>query len=69
MQELKHKHVKVVCIHPSLTDTEESRARTGTEPEAQMSPDDVAEAALLPFRVSPTCVPADIVLGLATPKG
>lgn len=68
MQELKHKRVKVVCIHPSLTATEEGEVRSGSEVQAKISPEDVAEAALLAFRLSPYCVPMDVVLGLADPR-
>eukprot|EP00884_Botryococcus_braunii_P020595 jgi/Botrbrau1/7219/Bobra.0021s0004.1 len=66
--EFKHKQIKVVCIHPSLTDTEEGALRAPDGPQARISPDDVAEAALLPFRLSPYCVPMDIILGLADPR-
>ena len=32
-----------------------------------IKPEDVAEAALLPFRVSPSCVPAELYLSVGPP--
>lgn len=63
-RELRPYNVKVVCIQPGWVATE--MARGAVDLNRAMTPDDVAEACMLTFRVSSRCYPEDVVLYPAT---
>ncbi|KAI7840447.1 hypothetical protein COHA_005873 [Chlorella ohadii] len=72
-ESLKDKGVKVVLIEPSHIATDMAREQEGTrysrmDPGLMIQPEDVAQAALLAFRLGPTADPVELVLNrLQTP--
>lgn len=62
---LRESNVKVMLINPAFVNTPMVCDRPGVIPENMIQPKDVAEVALLPLRLSATCVPTEITLRLA----
>jgi len=62
---LRESNVKVMLINPAFVNTAFVNTLPGVVPENMIHPKDVAEVALLPLRVSATCVPTEITLRLA----
>eukprot|EP00210_Caulerpa_lentillifera_P005605 g5361.t1 len=62
--ELRKHNVKVCIINPSYTRTEMISVLNNLRMEDTIEPEDVAKVALLPFKLSAKCVPADIELRL-----
>jgi short-subunit dehydrogenase len=61
MQALQGQNIKVTLFCPALVSTDMA-AQQGRETEGIIEPGDIAEAALLPFRLSSTAVPQCIVV-------
>ncbi|CAD7697508.1 unnamed protein product [Ostreobium quekettii] len=59
---LREHGVKVVCVNPGVVRTGAVMSLPGFEAEHMMTPDDVAEACLLPLRTGGQCVPEEITL-------
>ena len=62
MQALRQENVKVVTIHPAAVATQMTEGRFNPDRAIQVA--DVAEAAMLPIRVSSSCCPSEITLRL-----
>eukprot|EP00927_Polykrikos_kofoidii_P080804 TRINITY_DN7776_c0_g1_i1.p1 TRINITY_DN7776_c0_g1~~TRINITY_DN7776_c0_g1_i1.p1 ORF type:complete len:273 (+),score=33.78 TRINITY_DN7776_c0_g1_i1:86-820(+) len=63
-QSLRHDNVKVMLINPAFVNTPLVGAFENVIHERMIQPEDVAEVCMLPFRVSPGCVPTEITLRL-----
>ena len=62
LQALRQENVKVVAIHPAGVATAMTEGRFNHDRTLQSS--DIAEAAMLAVRTSPSCVPQEITLRL-----
>jgi len=64
-QELRSHNVKVCIINPGMVRTDMATENfTGAQLDRMLDPEDIAECALLPFRLSSKCVPCDLTLRL-----
>jgi len=64
---LRHHNIKVVLVNPAFVNTDLGNWIAGKEviPERMLTPEDVAEAAMLAIRTSGACVPEEITLRLS----
>jgi len=62
---LQESNVKVMHINPAFANTALVASQPNAVADHMIQPKDVAEVALLPLRVSSTCVPTEITLRLA----
>eukprot|EP00210_Caulerpa_lentillifera_P009217 g8787.t1 len=62
--ELRNYNVKVCLISPGMVRTDFIPARANAIPERMIEPEDIAEAAMLPFKLSSKCVPSELTLRL-----
>eukprot|EP01061_Rhynchopus_euleeides_P008856 TRINITY_DN1800_c0_g1_i1.p1 TRINITY_DN1800_c0_g1~~TRINITY_DN1800_c0_g1_i1.p1 ORF type:complete len:238 (+),score=96.66 TRINITY_DN1800_c0_g1_i1:49-762(+) len=62
---LRHHNVKVMAINPGLVSTDMTGGLPGVIKERMIQPSDIADVAMLPFTLSPGCVPEEITLRLA----
>lgn len=65
MQVLRHHDVKVVLINPGATATEMTKGRV--DPSKTLTPEDIAQAAMLPLTLAPQSVPMEITLNTTEP--
>ncbi|CAE7356768.1 yoxD [Symbiodinium sp. CCMP2592] len=65
-QGLRHDNIKVMLINPAFVNTPLVTGMGNDKllPERMIQPEDVAEVCLLPFRMSPGCVPSEVTLRL-----
>lgn len=61
---LRHENIKVVLINPAFVNTPLVNEKPNVIPDRMIQPEDVAEVCLLPFKMSPSCVPAEVTLRL-----
>lgn len=64
---LRHKNIKVMLVNPAFVNTplvSESAFADKIDFGKVITPEDVAEVCLLPFRLSKACVPSEVTLRL-----
>ncbi len=63
-ERLRHDNIKVCLINPPFVRTAMTEGISGVIPERMLTPEDVAEAAMLAVRTSAMCCPQEITLRL-----
>lgn len=63
-QQLRTYGIKVTLINPAFVDTPLTAGVQGAKRERMLQPEDIAEAAMLAIRTSPSCCPEEITLRL-----
>jgi len=66
-QKLRRSGIKVVLLNPAFVDTQMTEGIEGAKRDRMLSPEDIAEAAMLAIRTSPACCPEEITLRLTKP--
>jgi NAD(P)-dependent dehydrogenase (short-subunit alcohol dehydrogenase family) len=66
VQELKQHNIRVVAIYPHYVETGMTD-EAPVDSQRLIRPEDIAQAALLPFRMSPSACPTKIVVENAVP--
>ena len=62
--EVARKGITVNCVCPGFVDTEMTQGVQGADRSRMLTPGDIAEAAMLAIRTSPSCCPEEITLRL-----
>lgn len=65
MQELRQYGIKTIVIEPGMVATDMTKGSEGVIVERMIQPEDIAQTALLPFKMSPSALPVEVVLKLA----
>lgn len=66
-QKLRDAGIKVMLINPAFVDTKMTEGVEGADRSRMLSPEDIAEAAMLAVRTSPACCPQEVTLRLTKP--